>query len=166
MVKLLNKNSGSFDETKQMNSYKEKMDQTVGSLSPDDAMTFAGKFNFGSSSGGSNRDGLYAAINAKAYNGSSRSSSGYSSGSSGTRTGTAGKGYTGGTSSESTTTGATTAATEAAKEDVTTSPDKKKLLEAINAKKYDKNKFEKKDGDTIFDQITKAYVRNYEKVND
>lgn len=167
MDKMLSSKGSNYNEGKQKDSFREKMDQTVGGLTADEAMTFAGKFNFGSSSNGSNRDGLYAAINSRSqYSGSTRyqSNDSYRSGSGTIKSGTAGKGYTGGGTTEAATTA--TANTNPDEKDNLTSPDKKKLIEAINAKKYDRNKFEKKDGDSIFDQITKAYVRNYEKVND
>jgi hypothetical protein len=167
MDKMLSNKGSNYNEGKQRDSYREKMDQAVGGLSADEAMTFAGKFNFGSSSGSTNRDGLYAAINGKSqYSGSSRyqSGDGYRSGSGTLKSGSAGKGYSGASTSETAVTAAVAPTAEA--KDATISPDKKKLLDAINAKKFDRNKFEKKDGDSIFDQITKAYVRNYEKVND
>jgi len=166
MEKMLNNKGSQFNEGKQKDSYREKMDQTVGSLSADEAMSFAGKFNFGNSSSGNNRDGLYAAINSRTQyssGGRSQSNDGYRSGSNAVRTGTAGKGYTGGATDSTATTAETNSSDD---KELLNSPDKKKLIEAINAKKYDRNKFEKKDGDSIFDQITKAYVRNYEKVND
>ena len=45
------------------------------------------------------------------------------------------------------------------------SDDEKRLLEAINARDRDnRSKYEHNDNDTIFDQITKAHIRNYDKI--
>lgn len=44
------------------------------------------------------------------------------------------------------------------------SSDQNKIADAIDARNKDKSKYEATDGQTLFEQITKAYIRNYDKV--